>query len=91
MVEIEFDPEKERINRAKHGAALTVAQFLLEGPSVRMRVVRSGLDEERWIVIGEFEDAIFTACYTMRESRYRIISVRRASRKERKRYGEAKS
>jgi uncharacterized protein len=91
VIEIEFDPDKDAVNRRKHGFGLDVALVLLEGPVLREQVVRPDLGEERWIAICGTRDVIMTVCYAMRETRYRIISVRRASRKERKRYAEAKS
>jgi uncharacterized protein len=45
--------------------------------------------EERWLAVGRIGDQVFTACYTMRGRVYRIISLRRASRKERQAYAQA--
>jgi len=91
MIEIEYDPQKDAINRIKHGFGFDAVAILLEQPVVRILVKRAELTEERWIAIGELGGEFFTACYTMREARIRVISFRKASRKERRRYAESHS
>lgn len=89
MIEVEFDPGKDAINRRKHGLSLAAAQALFDGPILRQVDDRFGYEEERWLAIGRIGDHFFTACFTMRGSVFRIISFRRSSWKERKDYAQA--
>ncbi len=91
MVEIEFDPAKDAINRRKHGIGLAAAAGLFEGPILRERDDRRNYNEERWLAIGRIGDGFFAACYTMRGRVYRIISFRPANRKEREAYAQIHS
>jgi uncharacterized DUF497 family protein len=80
-MDFEFDSDKDRENRRKHGFSLSVGREILEN------LVHEELDpdcafEERWIGYG-FADARLMVCvYTMRGRTHRIISVRRATRRE---------
>lgn len=40
--------------------------------------------EERWIAIGELRDVVVVMVFTLREDRIRVISIRKANRRERK-------
>jgi uncharacterized DUF497 family protein len=59
MVEIEFDPAKDAINRRKHGLSLAAAAGLFEGPILRERDDRWSYNEERWLAIGRIGDSFF--------------------------------
>lgn len=89
MIVIEVDPAKDAINRRKHGVALAAAAVLFEGLILRQPDDRFEYGEERWLAVGRIGDQVFTVCYTMRGRVYRIISLRRASRKERLAYAQA--
>ena len=89
MTEIEYDPAKDALNREKHGFGLAAAAVLLEGPILRQPGHRSRAGEERWLAVGRIGDQTLTVCYTMRGRIFRIISLRRASRKERETYAKA--
>lgn len=89
MIAIEVDPAKDAVNRRKHGVAVAAAAILFDGPILRQPDDRFDYGEERWPAVGRIGDQVFTACYTMRGRMYRIISLRRASRKERQAYAQA--
>ena len=89
MIVIEVDPAKDAINRRKHGVALVAAAVLFEGLILRQPDDRFEYGEERWLAVGRIGHQVFTVCYTMRGRVYRIISLRRASRKERLTYAQA--
>jgi uncharacterized DUF497 family protein len=80
-MDFEFDSDKDRDNRRKHGFSLSLGREILEN------MVHEDLDndsafEERWIAYG-FADGRLMACvYTQRRQVTRIISVRRATRRE---------
>jgi uncharacterized protein len=86
-VPFEFDPDKSASNKLKHDIDFEEAQRLWE---VRGVVVRSDRgDEVRFARIATGRAGqLWTAIYVRRGENIRIISVRRASRTDRKRYEE---
>ena len=86
----EWDDEKDRINREKHDLPLIAASSLFddpsytEGPSNQPHIA-----EQRVIAIGSVRGRLLTCVYVWRGSVRRIISLRNASRKERRAYQEA--
>jgi uncharacterized DUF497 family protein len=80
---IEFDPAKDAANVRKHGVSLAVAGELTYALTFPAKTVRG---EPRVKLIGEVSVGLISVIATWRAPRLRIISVRRASRKERKDY-----
>lgn len=80
-MEFEFDLNKSRINQQKHGIDFVQAQELWEDPD-RLEIPAKTEDEPRIILIGKIRNKIWIAIFTLRGSRSRIISVRRAREKE---------
>jgi uncharacterized protein len=81
-VKIEFDPEKDAINRKKHGISLARAVDLSD-----IIVVEDGrYGEARFRLYGQVEGEWFCAAATLREDVVRIINLRRAHSKEVKRH-----
>lgn len=84
-MEFECDPEKSAADRIKHGIDFDEAQalwsdpFLIEAPALTQ-------DEPRFIAVGRIGARRWTAIFTWREERLRIISVRRARKTEIERY-----
>lgn len=81
----EFDPVKSAANLAKHGIDFEQAQGLWTDPQLIEAHARSAF-EPRHAVIGRLDDAVWTAIFTYREGRVRLISVRRARSGEVRRY-----
>jgi len=80
-VHFEFDLAKSKANKVKHGIDFTEAQKLWDDEfSVEIRA-RSEV-ESRFAVIGMVERKCYSAFITYREETIRIISVRRARKKE---------
>jgi uncharacterized DUF497 family protein len=87
-VEFEWDENKERRNIEKHGIDFDQAKSIWNGPILEVAGShRSG--EERVVAIGTHEDICFAVVYTRRGEKIRIISARRARRKERAYYQNA--
>ena len=89
MRRIEFDPAKDAVNREKHGLALTDAAWVFDAPcKVTLPVPRFG--EERWMDIAQVHDVgvVLVLIYAVRGDVLRPISLRRASKAERKFYHE---
>ena len=84
---VTFDPIKDASNVAKH--RLSLAQFaeIDLGVALRVDVERDG--EARTVVLGPIAGRLHVAVITMRGSTIRVISLRRANRRERIRYEEA--
>lgn len=86
----EWDVEKAASNEAKHGISFETATRLLVDPNMIQRVdVRRECGERRVNAYGVVDGVALVVTYTHRGSRFRIISVRRASKGERRLYSEA--
>jgi len=83
----EFDPDKSASNKLKHGIDFLEAQDLWVVQAVVLRSDRGG--EARYARIARHGDGdLWTAIYTHRGTNIRIISVRKASRTDRRLYEE---
>ena len=80
-MEFEFDPEKSASNKRKHGIDFIVAQVLWEDPD-RLQVPARTEGELRFMLIGRIRGEHWSAIFTPREGRIRIVSVRRSRMKE---------
>ena len=84
-IEFQHDPKKSEANGIKHGIDFDEAQalwsdpFLIEAPALTE-------DKPRFIAVGQIGARHWTVIFTWREERLRIISVRRARKKEIERY-----
>ena len=83
-----FDPAKEAVNQAKHGVSLALAEVLFAGPHLSIADDRFDYGEARQVAFGFIHDRLFVCVYTDRESERRVISLRKANRREVNRYGE---
>ena len=83
-MKFEFDPEKSRKNREKHGIDFDEAKALWSGVFIEVPVTSVG--ETRRLVIGKIGDFLWTAVITMRGDSTRLISVRRSRKEEKKLY-----
>ena len=84
-MEYEFDEQKSKANKAKHGIDFVEAQTLWEDIDLLEIAARTD-DEPRTIVIGRIGDKHWSAIITYRNEKIRIISVRRSRREERELY-----
>ncbi len=87
--EFEWDEAKEVANVAKHDIPFeAVVEVFADERRIATIDDRFDYGEERWNVIGLVDGILLTVTYTMRGHVYRIISARRASRKERETYAD---
>ena len=85
----EWDDRKSDDNRAKHGFAFDdVMTVFLDHNRVTFLDARSDYGEDRWTTLGEIEGRLFALTFTMRGEVIRIISARKANKRERKRYDD---
>jgi hypothetical protein len=81
----EFDPEKSASNKIKHGIDFIEAQAIWEDPD-RLQVGARTQGEKRWMLIGRIDNKCWSAIFTLRNSKIRIISVRRSRSQEVEQY-----
>ena len=90
----EWDERKAASNRDKHRISFEDAITAFDDPFALMAAdaAHSTPTEDRRWLIGEADVGVLVVVFTVRMPGdiYRIISARRASRKERKRYEESK-
>lgn len=87
MDEFEWDEAKAASNLDKHGIDFEDAIGIFEGPVLEVRSDRGS--EKRWKAVGMAEGVELAVIYTLREGRRRIISARRARKREREAYHQA--
>ena len=80
-MEFEWDKNKSRTNKSKHGIDFDTATELWNDPD-RIEIQTNFQSEKRNALIGKIEDKLWTAVFTRRDEAIRIISVRRARKKE---------
>ncbi len=90
----EWDDRKALANRTKHGISFEEAITAFDDPFALIAVDtrHSTPSEERTWLIGAADIAVLVIVYTTREAGkvLRIINARRASRRERNQYEEAR-
>ena len=80
-MDFEWDSDRSVSNKAKHEIDFETAKNIwLDENRVEIHVPHPM--ENRGIVIGKYQNRLWTAIYTMRGDAIRIISVRRARKKE---------
>ena len=80
-----FDPNKSEINKHKHGIDFYTARRLWKDPN-RIEIPARWVDESPYVLIAGIEQDIWSAIYTLRNNKVRIISVRKARDNEKEIY-----
>ena len=81
IMTFEYDNQKSERNKKKHGIDFVEAQLLWEDPDVIMIPART-VGEARYLLIGMYDNKIWSAIFTVRNQKIRIISVRRSRKNE---------
>ena len=81
----EWDNNKNIINRKIHGFTFEHAEELWSDKNSK-DLLLCYEQEERWMHIAKLDNKIWTAIFTLREEKIRLISVRRARIHEKKIY-----
>ena len=88
----EWDPNKNEINKRKHGLSFeTAKEVFYDECAILFDDPDHSVDEERFLIIGSLKSeqiCIVSHCYRDNENRIRIISARRATKKEQRIYHE---
>lgn len=87
-MDFEFDPAKSKSNHEKHGIDFVETQQLWEDED-RLEIPARTEDEPRYVLIAALDQKLWSAFFTYRKGRIRLISVRRARKEERELYYES--
>jgi len=89
-MDFEWDEDKAAGNLKKHKVSFTEAATVFGDPlSITFPDPDHSVDEDRFITIGTSDrDRVLVVSHTDRDDRIRIISARKATRRERKVYEE---
>ena len=85
-MEFEWDENKNRLNFEKHGIDFNLAKTAFDGEIVTKVDGRFDYGEIRQVALGEVEGRVLFVVYTERGDVIRIISARKANKKERNVY-----
>ncbi len=81
-MQIEFDPAKDAVNRRIHGVSLALANALDWDAALVWVDDRFGYDELRMIALAPETSILYYVAFVERGNARRIVSLRRATRRE---------
>lgn len=82
-MDFEWDTNKAESNYKKHGISFDEAKTALLDPNALAQEDPDSENENRWILIGMTQQAkLLTVVYTLRQNSIRLISARKATKKE---------
>ena len=81
-MEIEWDSDKNLINRRKHGFDFCDAPAIFTDYYLEKLDTRNDYGEDRWIALGHVHGVIAVLVYTERNGKLRPISLRKATATE---------
>lgn len=87
-MEFEWDAAKNRSNFEKHGLDFEDAELVLAGRCVTFEDRRTDYGEQRLVTLGALEGRTVVITHVQRGESTRIISMRKANRREQKIYQE---
>ena len=88
-MDYEWDEPKRQSNLRKHGLDFMDADLVFEAP-IKVTVDVSHADDDRYADLAEVNGCVLMLVYSLRNQTVRCISLRVASRRERKLYNETK-
>lgn len=89
-MKLEYDPAKDSVNVEKHGITLADAMLVYEAPcKVTLSSPRLAESRQMDIALVEVAGVVLVLIYVIRGDTLRAISLRRASRAERRFYHES--
>lgn len=87
-MDIEYDAGKNLRNIEKHGLSFEQVIDLDWDNAIVMNDNRKGYGEHRFVALTEMNERIYSVCFTYRNGKTRIISFRKANRREQEKYRE---
>jgi uncharacterized DUF497 family protein len=88
MLNIEFDDNKNVLNIAKHGVNMAIAAHLEWDLALVRQDDRMDYGETRWCALVPQASILYFVAYAQRGDALRVISLRKANRREVKNYVE---
>ena len=85
---ITFDQHKNSLNIEKHGVSLADAEKLEWDTMLITTDTRKDYGESRFIGYSLIEDRVYCVVYTERHNSQRVISLRKANKREVKHYAD---
>lgn len=85
-IDIEFDPAKDEINKRKHGVSLADAGLIEWETAKIIEDDRKDYQETRYQGLGMIGGRLHFITFTFRGNAMRVISLRKANRREGKYY-----
>lgn len=83
----QFDPSKAKSNKRKHGVSFADAEGIFYDPLALHQPDTAWKDEVRYVTVGMGSAGlVVVVVYTLRGEEIRLISARRATRREVKQY-----
>ncbi len=81
-----WDESKRQSNFIKHGLDFADASAVFAGITFTFEDDRFDYEEQRFITLGMFKSIVVVIAHTARDDDTRIISIRKATKNEQKRY-----
>ncbi len=88
-MEFEWHEPKREDNLHKHGLDFVRCKEVFSGPTYEYPDKRRDYGEERFIAIGLLDGNLVTIVFTEQAEKIRIISMRRATKQENRKYEKA--
>ena len=86
--EITFDPAKNEANIRERGLAFALVRDEFDWATAQViEDTRRNYGEKRYRAIGFIDERLHTVVYSPRDGAFRVISLRKANRREERRYG----
>ncbi len=86
-MKIDYDPAKRDMTLAERGLDMADAGEVFDGTHITIPDIRFDYGEERFVTIGRLAGRMVVLAWTPRRDTTRIISMRKANDREKKRYG----
>jgi uncharacterized DUF497 family protein len=77
-----FDPDKDASNWAKHNVALADAEMIDWDAALVWKDDRKNYGETRLVALAPIDDRLYCCVYVERDGQKRIISLRKANKRE---------
>lgn len=88
-MDLEFDPAKDRLNRQQRGLGFDLVRELDWDRTKLTEDRRYDYGEVRLIGVGPIRSKLHVVVFTLRRGTVRVISLRRANKREERAYGRA--
>ena len=86
-MKISFDPGKDEKTLMERGFSLAIGAEVITNQVATFLDDRRDYGEDRFVSFGYVEGRLFVCVFTMRDTTFHIISVRKANDRELNRYG----